>query len=193
MSALQLTEEAQRIVQEHDLSESLIRPLVQKLSKEPELQMKALEQLLAWQQSEEAPRSLTRAVKQLVDELLHPPAPVMATTEEVPAARTQSEHSAPTISREIPNISEEPNAPWTTKEKKVSEPFNGAATVGPDVHQPQDLTTSTYSDTAPASPDIHQPQDLASQETLVRERSVAPEPEEPMAGTFKTRSAPTNT
>lgn len=193
-SALQLTEEAQRLVQEHDLSESLIRPIVQKLSKEPGLQMKALEQLLAWQQSEEAPRSLTRAVKQLVDELLHPPAPVMtrhasvATTEEVPAASSQSEHSASPALRETPRAynSEDTKAPWAGKE--VSEPFNGAATAARDGHEPQDLTSPTREDTntyeegredlTVATGSQAEPEE----ETLVRERSVTPSSSEPMAG-----------
>lgn len=42
-----LTPEAQKIVNENDLTESTIRPIVQKLKERPDLQIKALEQLVA--------------------------------------------------------------------------------------------------------------------------------------------------
>jgi hypothetical protein len=42
-----LTPEAQKIVNEHNLTESTIRPIVQKLKDRPDLQTKALEQLVA--------------------------------------------------------------------------------------------------------------------------------------------------
>ncbi len=73
-SVLNLSPEAQALVSEHNLAEITIRPIVQKLRDEPELQLAALEQLVAWQQENEAEdgqnRAITRSVKALVDELL---------------------------------------------------------------------------------------------------------------------------
>lgn len=71
---LTLSPEAQAIVQEHGLAETTIRPIVQKLRDEPELQLAALQQLVAWQMDNEAfdgqRRSITRGVEELVERLL---------------------------------------------------------------------------------------------------------------------------
>lgn len=71
---LTLSPEAQAIVQEHGLAETTIRPIVQKLRHEPELQLAALRQLVAWQQENEATdgprRAITRGVDELVERLL---------------------------------------------------------------------------------------------------------------------------
>jgi hypothetical protein len=71
---LTLSPEAQALVEEHDLAETTIRPIVQKLRDEPELQLAALAQLVAWQQENEEGdgprRAITRAVDDLVDRLL---------------------------------------------------------------------------------------------------------------------------
>lgn len=71
---LTLSPAAQAIVQEHGLAETTIRPIVQKLRHEPELQVAALQQLVAWQQENEAAdgphRSITRGVDELVERLL---------------------------------------------------------------------------------------------------------------------------
>ncbi|MFW6184541.1 MAG: ParB/RepB/Spo0J family partition protein [Chloroflexota bacterium] len=73
-SVLQLSPQAQALVQQHDLAEITIRPIVQKLRDEPALQLEALQQLVAWQAENEAEdgqnRAITRSVKALVDELL---------------------------------------------------------------------------------------------------------------------------
>ncbi len=71
-SVLQLAPEAQALVQLHNLSERMIRPIVQKLRDYPQLQIAALEQLIAWQAEDESEsgRSLVGSVKRLVDELL---------------------------------------------------------------------------------------------------------------------------
>ncbi len=66
---LRLPSDAQEIIQRHNLSESMIRPIAQKLFEYPELQIQVLEQLLAWQ-NEEEDRSLVREVRKLVDDLL---------------------------------------------------------------------------------------------------------------------------
>jgi hypothetical protein len=71
---LTLSLEAQAIVQEHGLAETTIRPIVQKLRGEPQLQLAALQQLVAWQQENEMEggerRAITRGVDELVERLL---------------------------------------------------------------------------------------------------------------------------
>jgi len=73
-SVLKLSQEAQKIVEAHALAEMTIRPIVQKLKDKPELQVKALKQLVAWQAENEAGegpgRSIVASVKELVDQLL---------------------------------------------------------------------------------------------------------------------------
>lgn len=73
-SVLNLSDEAQEIVMDHGLAEITIRPIVQKLRDEPALQVAALQQLVQWQQENEAEdgpnRAITRSVKALVDEML---------------------------------------------------------------------------------------------------------------------------
>lgn len=73
-SVLNLSQEAQDIVGAHGLAEMTIRPIVQKLSQKPDLQITALKQLVAWRtenEVEEGPgRSIIAAVKELVDHLL---------------------------------------------------------------------------------------------------------------------------
>ena len=68
-SVLRLTPDALRLVGEHGLSESTIRPITQKLHKHPSLQMQALRQLITWQEGDDK-HSLTKEVKQLVEELV---------------------------------------------------------------------------------------------------------------------------
>lgn len=73
-SVLNLSPEALAIVTDHNLAERTIRPIVQKLKDKPELQVQALNQLIAWQAEDEADgggnRSIVGAVKVLVDDLL---------------------------------------------------------------------------------------------------------------------------
>jgi hypothetical protein len=73
-SVLNLSPEALMIVENHNLAERTIRPVVQKLKDKPELQVKALQQLVAWQaedeKSEGGSRSIVGAVQALVDQLL---------------------------------------------------------------------------------------------------------------------------
>ena len=68
-SVLKLTPDALRLVAEHGLSESTIRPITQKLHKHADLQMQALRKLVVWQESEDK-HSLVKEVKQLVDGLV---------------------------------------------------------------------------------------------------------------------------
>jgi hypothetical protein len=71
---LTLTPEAQALVEEYSLAETAIRPIVQKLRGEPDLQLAALQQLVAWQQENEEGdgprRAITRGIDELVNQLL---------------------------------------------------------------------------------------------------------------------------
>lgn len=75
-SVLNLCDEAIEIVARHNLPEMTIRPIVQKLKARPDLQVQALNQLVAWQAenaAEDGPgRSIVASVKELVDQLLTP-------------------------------------------------------------------------------------------------------------------------
>ena len=52
VSVLDLSEEAQQLVDRHNLAEATIRPIVEKLKPYPDLQLQALQQLIAWQEAE---------------------------------------------------------------------------------------------------------------------------------------------
>jgi hypothetical protein len=73
-SVLNLCTEAQDLVNKHNLSEMTIRPIVQKLKHRPDLQVKALNQLVDWLAENEADngpgRAIVASVKGLVEELL---------------------------------------------------------------------------------------------------------------------------
>lgn len=71
-SVLNLTTEAQNLVMRHNFSERLIRPVVQKLRDYPELQIEALQQLIAWRAHEaaESDQPITDLTQELVDRLL---------------------------------------------------------------------------------------------------------------------------
>jgi predicted transcriptional regulator len=76
-SVLTLTENSQRIIEQYNLSERTIRPIVQKLKGKGALQEAALRQVAVWQQGNEADeaefhenQAITQAVTRLVDNLL---------------------------------------------------------------------------------------------------------------------------
>lgn len=71
-SVLNLIAEAQNLVIRHNLSERLIRPIVQKLKDYPELQIEALQQLIAWRAPDaiESDQPITDLTQELVDRLL---------------------------------------------------------------------------------------------------------------------------
>jgi len=73
-AVLGLSEEAQALIHQHRLTERMVRPISQKLKKNPDLQMTALKQLVVWQQENEADeggsRPLTASVEALVSGLL---------------------------------------------------------------------------------------------------------------------------
>jgi ParB-like chromosome segregation protein Spo0J len=52
VAVLNLSEEAQKIVDRYNLAEATIRPVVEKLRPYPDLQIQALQQLIAWQEAE---------------------------------------------------------------------------------------------------------------------------------------------
>ncbi|NJN98624.1 MAG: ParB N-terminal domain-containing protein [Anaerolineales bacterium] len=72
---LELGTEAQNLVAEHNLSERVIRPITQKLKSRPDLQVKALQQLIRWREAQEEDREagqpLVASTEALVAELLH--------------------------------------------------------------------------------------------------------------------------
>ena len=73
-AVLDLSPEAQQLVDRHNLAEATIRPIVEKLKPYPNLQLKALRQLIAWQEAEARGegegRQLVPSVRVLVDRLL---------------------------------------------------------------------------------------------------------------------------
>ena len=103
-SVMNLSPEAQAIIENHSLAERTIRPIVQKLKGKPKLQVQALEQLVAWQAENEAEdgpaRSLVASVKELVEKLLAAEARAKAAPESTTAsmaAITRAVSSAPVI------------------------------------------------------------------------------------------------
>lgn len=74
VAVLDLNEEAQGMVDRHNLSERTIRPIVEKLKTHPDLQMQALRQLIKWQEAEARDegdgRRIVPSVQALVDKLL---------------------------------------------------------------------------------------------------------------------------
>ena len=95
-SVLNLCAGAQEIVKAHSLAEMTIRPIVQKLKDKPDLQIKALNQLIAWQaenESEDGPnRAIVASVKTFVDQLLAGEA-----SKDTGAKITRSVSSAPVV------------------------------------------------------------------------------------------------
>lgn len=73
-STLNLCQEAQDLVAANDLAELTIRPIIQKLKNKPELQVKALTQVIEWQKENEEEGgpgvSVVASVKELVEQLL---------------------------------------------------------------------------------------------------------------------------
>ena len=74
ISVLDLSNEAQELVDHHSLAEATIRPIIEKLKPHPDLQLKALQQVIAWQEAEARGegdgRQLVPSVRVLVDRLL---------------------------------------------------------------------------------------------------------------------------
>jgi len=101
-SVLNLSEAAQALVAGHNLAEMTIRPITQKLKSKPDLQLKALEQLIEWQnnEEEESPgQPIVTSIKEfvdklLIDELVQTEA---QTPEPTPPKRSRSVSSAPVI------------------------------------------------------------------------------------------------
>lgn len=100
-SVLQLSETAQALVVAHNLAEMTIRPITQKLKGKPELQLKALQQLVEWQTAEEdegPEQSITASVKEFVDKLLIDELIGDTTESEIPPPkRLRAVSSAPVV------------------------------------------------------------------------------------------------
>ncbi len=89
---LELADEALQMIGESNLRERTIRPIVQRLRDWPDLQVDAINQLLAWQQDdEESGEGITQAVERLVDELLTRQMNAAATPFSL-SAKSQSSH-----------------------------------------------------------------------------------------------------
>lgn len=101
-SVLNLSETAQALVAGHNLAEMTIRPITQKLKNKPDLQVKALEQLIEWQNSEEEEspgQPIVASIKEFVDKLLIDELiqPETQTSEPASAKRVRAVSSAPVI------------------------------------------------------------------------------------------------
>lgn len=73
INVLKLSEEAQQLIQNHDLAEATIRPVVDKLRAYPDLQLVALQQLIEWQQEEsngDGGRRIVPSLRLFVEQLL---------------------------------------------------------------------------------------------------------------------------
>jgi hypothetical protein len=74
ISVLDLSEKAQQLIDRHNLAEATIRPIIEKLKPYPDLQLKALHQIVAWQEAEARGegegRQIVPSVRVLVDRLL---------------------------------------------------------------------------------------------------------------------------
>ena len=74
ISVLDLSPEAQQLVDRHNLAEATIRPIIERLKPYPDLQSKALHQVIAWQEAEARGegegRQIVPSVRVLVDRLL---------------------------------------------------------------------------------------------------------------------------
>jgi hypothetical protein len=76
ISVLKLASAAQEMIGDHHLAEMTIRPIVQKLQHDPALQLQVLNQIVTWQQENEAEpgqgRPIVASVQQLVEQVLTP-------------------------------------------------------------------------------------------------------------------------
>jgi hypothetical protein len=74
VAVLDLSDEAQQLVDRYNLAEATIRPIVEKLKPYPELQTQALQQLITWQEAEVRGegegRRIVVSVRELVEKLL---------------------------------------------------------------------------------------------------------------------------
>jgi ParB/RepB/Spo0J family partition protein len=61
-AVLDLSDEAQAIITAHSMAEKTVRPIVQKLKDRPQLQVEALQQIVAWQRENEAEEGPERAI-----------------------------------------------------------------------------------------------------------------------------------
>lgn len=74
VAVLELSKQAQALIDRYNLAEATIRPIVEKLKEHPELQMQALRQLISWQEAEArgegGGRRIVPSVQALAERLL---------------------------------------------------------------------------------------------------------------------------
>jgi hypothetical protein len=74
ISVLDLTDEAQQLIDRYNLAEATIRPVVERLKPHPDLQIKALQQIIAWQEAEVRGegegRQIVPSVRAMVDRMV---------------------------------------------------------------------------------------------------------------------------
>jgi hypothetical protein len=83
VAVLDLSEEAQLLVDRYNLAEATIRPVVEKLKPYPDLQLQALQQLVAWQEAEAQGEGGGRRIVPSMGALVERMVARRATTEEV--------------------------------------------------------------------------------------------------------------
>jgi hypothetical protein len=130
---LGLAPEAQALIQHHNLSERMIRPIVQKLRDRPDLQLQALEQLVAWQEaeSEEPGPSRVQSVQALVEALLAAPS-ASANSREGPA------RAAPQVRRRVRGVLRFLEGLEATDRRHLSEEVARGTPLAADLRQLRD-------------------------------------------------------
>ncbi len=88
MKVLALSTEAQAIIAEHNLTERAIRPIAEKLTDYPNLQLEALQQLVAWRTDDGDQQQTLIATERLVERLLRSAAPDTGTASATTAPPT---------------------------------------------------------------------------------------------------------
>ncbi len=88
MKVLALSTEAQAIIAEHNLTERAIRPIAEKLTDYPNLQLEALQQLVAWRTDDGDQHQTLIATERLVERLLRSAAPDTGTASATTAPPT---------------------------------------------------------------------------------------------------------
>lgn len=99
MKVLVLSPQAQAIIAEHNLTERAIRPVAEKLADFPNLQIQALQQLVAWRTQDNDNQQTLAATERLVEQLLRSAAPATP-----PLSPPTPERQAQTLRRNVRQI-----------------------------------------------------------------------------------------
>lgn len=100
MKVLALSPQAQAIIAKHNLTERAIRPIAEKLADYPNLQIEALQQLVAWRAADSDNQQTLVATEQLVEQLLRSTAPDASTASATTASPTP-ERQAQTLRQKV--------------------------------------------------------------------------------------------